>query len=482
MSFGVDKCAYINIERGKKVTLGETFSINNLELHELQDGENYTYLGQDEEVGFNSQLNKDKVTKEYFTRVKKIWKSELYAKNKVTAHNTFAVPVMTPTFGIIDWTKAELEQIDIKTRKMLSLSGSFHTNSDVDRLYAERKSGGRGLNSVVDQYITRTISIVRHLQIGRLSNRFLALVYAHEQKRQVRVASELTTALHVENGADTSPKELAAAVKNKLKANHLESWIKKPQHGYLYRSHQNVPQIDSINHHKWLTKGKFSSHVEGYICAIQEEEIYTNYMKHKREQNSPNASPKCRLCKSSNETIQHILAACPKLSASSYLPLRHNPVAKEIYMKLLEPATLEDKQQIPAIISNEDIELWWDQAVQTTPTLPHNKPDIILWNKPNHTCHIIDICVGLDVNITKNVKDKHDKYLPLAFSLKQLYPSYRFYVTPLVLGATGLITSDFRRNLESLGLHKDTCKDLTELCQKRALQGSVSIVKSTMKM
>ena len=110
-------------------------------------------------VGYNAELNKERVVKEYFKRVRKIWRSELYGNNKVIAHNIFAIPVITPTFGILNWTKEELEQIDVKTRKLLTISGSFHRNSDVDRLYSERCKGGRGLNSLVDNYIARIVSI-----------------------------------------------------------------------------------------------------------------------------------------------------------------------------------------------------------------------------------------------------------------------------------------------------------------------------------
>ena len=47
-------------------------------------------------------LNKERVTKEYNKRVRKIWSSELYGNNKVTAHNTLAVPVITPIIGILE--------------------------------------------------------------------------------------------------------------------------------------------------------------------------------------------------------------------------------------------------------------------------------------------------------------------------------------------------------------------------------------------
>ena len=46
--------------------------------------------------------SKNRVSKEYFTTVKKMRKSKLSAFNKNFAHNMFAVPVLTPIYGILD--------------------------------------------------------------------------------------------------------------------------------------------------------------------------------------------------------------------------------------------------------------------------------------------------------------------------------------------------------------------------------------------
>ena len=92
MQFGVDKCAYMYIERGKRKSLGEMININGVEIKELEEGDTYKYLGQDEAVGYDGPINKERVSKEYLKRVKKIWNSHLSAINKSTAHNVFAVP------------------------------------------------------------------------------------------------------------------------------------------------------------------------------------------------------------------------------------------------------------------------------------------------------------------------------------------------------------------------------------------------------
>jgi hypothetical protein len=46
-----------------------------------------------------------------------ILKSELNAKNKITAISALAVPVLRYSFGIINWRTEEMKKIDRKTRK-----------------------------------------------------------------------------------------------------------------------------------------------------------------------------------------------------------------------------------------------------------------------------------------------------------------------------------------------------------------------------
>ena len=93
---------------------------------------------------------------------------------------------------------------------------------------------------------------------------------------------------------------------------------------------------------------------------------------------------------------------------------------------------------------------------------------------------MIDICVCLDVNIEKNIQTKKDNYLPLTAELKRLYDDYTFEIVPVVLGATGLVTSHLGKALEKIGV--TNIPDVTAQCQKAALLGTLKIVKSFMKM
>ena len=98
-----------------------------------------------------------------FGEWRKFGHPSFFANKKVTYHNMFAIPVIIPTFGITNWKKEELSNTDIKTQKLLTSTGSFHINSDVDRLYSYRNKGGRGVNSLVNIYISRLVFINSHL-------------------------------------------------------------------------------------------------------------------------------------------------------------------------------------------------------------------------------------------------------------------------------------------------------------------------------
>ena len=353
-----------------------------MELDELENGDLYKYLGQDESVGYNNALNKEKVTKEFFRRIRQIWSSELYNNNKATALNTFAIP---PTFVILNWTKDELENIDVKTRKILTTTGSFHINSDIDRLYSNRNRGGCGLNSLVDIFISRTISITCHLKELSRSNVFLALVLNHEKDSTIRIADKLVACFDIRPNDVEDTKKIVKQVKDKMKENHLQAWKEKPQHGHLMRTREDLTQKNETASNAWMKRSTFSSHVEGYLCAIQEEEIFTNALKSRRVKDVE-VDANCRRCRNSKETIQHVVAACPRLSASMYLPWCHNKVANIIYQNVIPKNDGNKRQPIRESFANTDIEIWWDRKIKTLKKCEHDKPDIVLWKKDEKSC------------------------------------------------------------------------------------------------
>ena len=162
------------------------------------------YLGQNENILYVGPINKDRLTKEYTKRMEKIWTSELSAYNKHTAHNAFAVPVVIPMFGILDWTIQETEHIDTQTRKILCMTGNFHRN-DIDWLYLQRKFGGRGLKSIQIAYESHVISIRQHLRIRKNKNCYLNFVVKHEEQKLMPVGNELLQSVHIDDDPQLMP-------------------------------------------------------------------------------------------------------------------------------------------------------------------------------------------------------------------------------------------------------------------------------------
>ena len=90
------------------------------------------------------------VSKEYIRGLRKVLKSKLNGANLVRGVNTWAVSLWRYSAAFVSWRKSELQAIDRKTRKLFTIYGALHPQSDVDRLYIPRKERGRGLISLGD--------------------------------------------------------------------------------------------------------------------------------------------------------------------------------------------------------------------------------------------------------------------------------------------------------------------------------------------
>ena len=136
----------------------------------------------------------------------------------------------------------------------------------------------------------------------------------------------------------------------------------------------------------------------------------------------------------------------------------------------------------PPILNTNEIEIWWDIHIRTVPSVEHNKPDIVVWEKDTKTCKIIDICVPLDENVLNQEKKKNDTYVQLAIGLARLYPDYQYKIIPIVLGATGLVTKSLVKNMKELSFDDARIKQIIPKLQRKALIGTMRIMKSAMSM
>ena len=120
----------------------------NLEIIKEVDQNGYTYLSIIELDEIKELEMKIKVTAEYKRRLRLILKSKLNGKNKTEEINTWAVALLGYGAGIINWKVDEMKRMDKTTKETLIMYGALQPKSDIDRLYLERKHGGRGLISI----------------------------------------------------------------------------------------------------------------------------------------------------------------------------------------------------------------------------------------------------------------------------------------------------------------------------------------------
>ena len=116
IEFGLEKFVKIAFKRGKLVHSQNLVIDINREIQELEQGKTYKYLGIEESEGMHHQQMKERLKQENSRRLRMVLKSELNARNKITAIGALAVPVLRYSFGIINWRIEEIKKIDRKTR------------------------------------------------------------------------------------------------------------------------------------------------------------------------------------------------------------------------------------------------------------------------------------------------------------------------------------------------------------------------------
>jgi hypothetical protein len=189
--------------------------------------------------------------------------------------------------------------------------------------------------------------------------------------------------------------------------------------------------------------------------------------------------PRCRLCKESPETVQHIISGCKQLAGTAYME-RHNHVAGVVYRGLCTRYGLTQPQhwwEIPSKVNEDNrAKILWEFHVQTDKHILANQPDIIVVDKEENQATIIDIAVPNDYNISSKERDKVEKYQPLREEIEKCW-QVRTTVVPVVVGALGAITPTFQMWLSQLPSNQDSYQ-----LQKSALLGTAKILRRTLKL
>ena len=120
------------------------------------------------------------------------------------------------------WTKQELNELERKTRKLLTMNGGLHPRHCVARPYVPRKHSGSGLISVEDCINQARLSLERHVQ-------------SSEEDLLKAVREEVT-----------GSQESATSFKVRRRAEKTQEWNEKPLYGQFARETE-----DQSNEKTW---------------------------------------------------------------------------------------------------------------------------------------------------------------------------------------------------------------------------------------
>ena len=353
--------------------------------------EGYKYLGMVEIDEIMNHNMKALVQKEYLRRLKKILKSRLNGRNIIIAINTWAVSLLRYGAGLINWTINELQQLDRKTRKKLTMCGALHPKSNVNRLCLVRQEGDRGLIGVEN--------IVRREENSLFWN---IINNDYEIMRSVEKEGIL------KNNEIKDPK----VWKRQINEQHKNGWICKALYGQTVNATKEL--VNKEKNWNWLRYSGLKKETESTICAAQEQAVGTNYIKSVIYKE--NISKDCRLCGKAEETIALIVSECQQLAQAQYKGWRHDKVAQIVHWKLCQKLGLGHgdrcyNHKIDSAIVTNDFRLLWDFPIQTDYRLEHNRPSIVLENKKDRSCLLIDIACPSDTRIETGKRRKRLRYI-----------------------------------------------------------------------
>jgi hypothetical protein len=115
-----------------------------------------------------------------------------------------------------------------------------------------------------------------------------------------------------------------------------------------------------------LSRGDLKKETESETIAAQDQALETKY--HVINILHTETDSKCRLCKQFDETVEHIISACPILAKEQRI-MRHDRVCVQLHFNICK--------EIGVKLNDEH---WYDHVSKTVKTSRESKVNI-LWNQ-----------------------------------------------------------------------------------------------------
>ena len=215
---------------------------------------------------------------------------------------------------------------------------------------------------------------------------------------------------------------------------------------------------------------------ESLIVAAQNQSIRTNLLKSKIGKSQGDSF--CRVCRKVDESIDHIVSGCSKLGQKQY-KRRHNNLGKLVHWKLARKCNFEagDKwyeHEPESVLENKDYKILGDFTIRTDCVIEAWRPDLVVVDKKERSCKIIDFVVPGDSRIEEKEKGKIKKYQDLGRELQKIW-NVKVKIIPLVVGSFSAIPKQFGNRLKQIGITAETAQ-----VQKTVLLGTARILRKVL--
>ena len=184
------------------------------------------------------------------------------------------------------------------------------------------------------------------------------------------------------------------------------------------------------------------------------------------------------MCRKVDESIDPIVSGCSKLAQKEY-KRRHDNLGKIVHWKLARKCNFEagDKwYEHESVLENEAYELLWDFSIQTDHAIEAQRPDLVVVDKKERSCKIIDFAVPEDSGIVEKEKDKIKKYQDLGRELQKIW-NIKAKIIPVVVGSLGAIPKQFGNRLKQIAITAGTAQ-----VQKTVLLGTARILRTVLEI
>ena len=121
---------------------------------------------------------------------------------------------------------------------------------------------------------------------------------------------------------------------------------------------------------------------------------------------------------------------------------RQDNVARIVHWKLFGRYNLKRSEKCyehapEGVAENEEVKILWDVMIQCDREIKARKPDIVVVNKNERSCAIIDIAIPGDIRVSEKEKEKIERYQELKREIKRMWNIRSIKVIPVVVGVLG---------------------------------------------